>query len=381
MNKEIVINEKRLLESFLELAKINGPSGSEKPVADFIVPILEELGFSIQFDNAHKNFGGDCGNLVAYWEGTDPTTTPLFFSTHLDTVLPTEGLQPIIRNGVIYTDGTTILGADDRAALAAYLEGIRVIQESGMACGPIELVLTVNEQPGLVGATYLDYSKVKSKDGYIFDSSGDIGQIIQRGPFSSRFYCEVKGKQSHIGLNPEEGINAFQIAAKAILDLKLGQLDPDTLVNIGTIHGGEMSSIIPGEVELVGEIRCFHKDGLDQQIQVIKDVMANAAESYGGEAIVRIEKKYLGFHSPSDSVLVQNAINAAENIHVEHYVTRTLGGADTNVLNENGLNCITLGNGFRNIHTVHEHISVENLNNGARYVIGLVDEWYKAHRC
>lgn len=380
MSREIIVNEERLLDSFLELAKIDGPSGSEKPVADFIVPILEELGFTLQFDEAHENFGGNCGNLVAYWEGKNPSVTPLFFSTHLDTVLPTKGLKPVIKDGVIYTDGTTILGADDRAALAAYLEGIRVIQETGMECGPIELVLTVNEQPGLVGATYLDYSKVKSEKGYIFDSSGDVGQIIQQGPFSSRFYCELKGKQSHIGLNPEEGINAFQIAAKAILDLQLGQLDPDTLVNVGTIHGGEMSSIIPGEVELVGEIRCFHKEGLEQQIEIIKATMANAAESFGGEANVRIEKKYLGFHSPSDSILVKNAVNAAESIEVNNYVTRTLGGADTNVLNENGLQCITLGNGFRNIHTVHEHISIENLNNSARYVIGLVDEWYKAHQ-
>ncbi|MDN4608105.1 M20/M25/M40 family metallo-hydrolase [Sporosarcina highlanderae] len=379
MSKGIKVNEERLLESFIELAKINGPSGSEKPVADFIVPILEKLGFTLEFDEAHKNFGGDCGNLIAYWKGTNPSAQPLFFSTHLDTVLPTKGLQPVIKDGVIYTDGTTILGADDRAALAAYIEGIRVIQETGMPCGPIELVLTVNEQPGLVGATYLDYSKVRSKKGYIFDSSGDVGQIIQQGPFSSRFHCELIGNQSHIGLNPEEGINAFQIAAKAIMDLRLGQLDPDTLVNIGTIHGGEMSSIIPGEVKLVGEVRCFHKEGLEQQLDKIKDVMAVAAESYGGKANVRIEKKYLGFYSPSDSVLVQNAVQAAESIEVENYVTRTLGGADTNILNENGLQCITLGNGFRNIHTVNEHISIENLNNTARYMIGLVDEWYKTH--
>ncbi|TCP21064.1 tripeptide aminopeptidase [Scopulibacillus darangshiensis] len=370
------VNEERLLNSFLELAKINAPSGYEKPMADVLVPKLKVMGFSVEFDRAHKEFGGNCGNLIAYWEGTDSSIEPLFFSTHMDTVLPTEGLNPVIKDGVIYSDGTTILGADDRAALAAYLEGIQAIQESGSSCGPIELVLTVNEQPGLVGARYLDYSKVKSKKGYIFDSSGDVGQIILQGPYSSRIYCDIEGKSSHIGLNPEEGVNAFLIAADALKKMKLGKIDDETLANIGVIKGGEMSSIIPGNIELVGEVRCFNAEGLKNQIDHISNAVLTVAEQHGGKANIRARKKYLGFNEPEESILAKTAIQTAENIGVNGYLTKTLGGADTNVLNENGLTCITLGNGFRNIHTFNEHISVKNLIDTGRFTTGLIQEWY-----
>ncbi|GED70839.1 hypothetical protein BRE01_45410 [Brevibacillus reuszeri] len=374
------VNGERLLDSFLQLAKINAPSGDEKLMADVLVPLLTEMGFTIQFDEANKRIGGNCGNLIAWWDGTDPELPPLFLSTHMDTVLPTEGLNPVIKDGVIYSDGTTILGADDRAALAAYLEAIRVIQETGARCGPIELILTVYEQPGLVGARYLDYAKVRSKTGYIFDSSGDVGQIILQGPYSSRIWWEIEGKQSHIGLNPEEGINAILIAAAALREMQLGKVSEETLANIGVIEGGELTSIIPGKVKVSGEVRSFTATGLQEQIEHMCAAVTEAAESLGGTAHVRVEKKYAGFAIPDHSAFVQSAIRAAERIGVKSYLTRTLGGADTNVLNENGLTCITLGLGFRNIHSFQEHISVENLVNTGKYAAALICEWYEMHK-
>lgn len=226
----------------------------------------------------------------------------------------------------------------------------------------------------------MDYSKVKSKEGYVFDSSGDVGQIILQGPYSSKIYMELEGKSSHIGLNPEEGINAFIIAADTLKSLQLGKIDENTLANIGLINGGELSSIIPGKVELVGEVRCFTEQGLNDQLNQMKDSALEAAEAHGGTASVRFEKKYLGFHIDQDSILAQNAIQAAEEIKVTYYLTRTLGGADTNVLNENGLTTVTLGNGFRNIHTFQEHISIENLINTGAYTVSLIKNWYDTHR-
>jgi tripeptide aminopeptidase len=374
------VNGERLLNSFLELAKINAPSGHENPIADVLIHRLTEMGFTIQFDEAHKQFGGNCGNLIAWWDGTSPDIPPLFLSTHMDTVLPTAGLKPVIKEGVIYSDGTTILGADDRAALAAYLEGIQAIQETGAPCGPIELILTVYEQPGLVGAKYLDYSKVRSNTGYIFDSSGDVGQIILQGPYSSRIWWEIEGKASHLGLNPEEGISAILIAAEALGKMKLGKVDDVTLANVGVIQGGEMTSIIPGKVQMSGEVRCFTPKGLQDQIDNMVAEVSYAAERHGGKATARIEKKYLGFEIPTESGFVQSASRAAKRIGINPYLTETLGGADTNVLNENGLSCITLGLGFRNIHSFQEHISIENLVNTGRYVTALIQEWYETHK-
>ncbi|MBS4210411.1 M20/M25/M40 family metallo-hydrolase [Bacillus sp. FJAT-50079] len=374
------VNSERLLDLFLELAKLNAPSTKEQPVAEYLKKALPELGFTIEFDQAHKHFNGEVGNLIAWHEGTDPSIPPLFFSTHMDTVLPTGDLKPVIKDGVIYSDGTTILGADDRAALAAYLEAIRALIESGVPHGPIEFILTVNEQPGLVGARYMDYSKAKSKIGYIFDSSGDVGQIILKGPYSSRIWMEVQGNAAHIALNAEEGNSAFLIAAKGLSNMKLGTIDEETLANIGTIKGGELTSIIPGNVTVAGEVRSFSKEKLDQQLKHMQEVMEQAAVESNGSVKVTVEKKYSGFDIPEDHVLTKTVQAAAENINVKPYLTETLGGADTNVLNENGLTCLTLGLGFQNIHSFRECISIENLVNTGRLTAALIEEWYEKHK-
>ncbi|WP_066067101.1 M20/M25/M40 family metallo-hydrolase [Neobacillus soli] len=374
------VNGERLLDLFLELAKLNAPSGEEQLVADYLKKALPDLGFTLEFDEAHKNFDGEVGNLIAWHEGTDSAIPPLFFSTHMDTVLPTEGLKPVIKDGVIHSDGTTILGADDRAALAAYLEAIRAIVEGGIPHGPIEFILTVNEQPGLVGARYMDYSKAKSKTGYIFDSSGDVGQIILKGPYSSRIWMEVEGNAAHIALNAEEGNSAFLLAADGLTKMKLGTIDDETLANIGIIKGGELTSIIPGSVTVAGEVRSFSKDKLDAQLEHMGNVMKEAAAKKGGKVSIKIEKKYSGFNIPTEDILVKTAETAAQNIQVRSYLTETLGGADTNVLNENGLTCLTLGLGFQNIHSFRECISVENLVNTGRLTAALIEQWYLNHK-
>ncbi|WP_144551274.1 M20/M25/M40 family metallo-hydrolase [Peribacillus simplex] len=374
------VNAERLQDLFLELAKINAPSKKEKLVADYLKKALPELGFTIEFDEANKNFGGEVGNLIAWREGTDPSIPSLFFSTHMDTVLPTKGLKPVIKDGVIFSDGTTILGADDRAALAAYLEAVRAIIESGVPHGPIEFILTVNEQPGLVGATYMDYSKAKSKTGYIFDSSGDVGQIILKGPYSSRIWMEVEGNAAHIALNAEEGNSAILIAGEGLSNMRLGTIDEETLANIGIINGGNLTSIIPGSVTVAGEVRSFSKEKLDQQLKHMEEVMQQAAEKNGGKVNVRMEKKYSGFDIPKDDMLVKTAETAAQSIKVNPYLTETLGGADTNVLNENGLICLTLGLGFQNIHSFRESISIENLINTGRLTAALIEQWYVNHK-
>ncbi|KZE38589.1 peptidase M20 [Bhargavaea cecembensis] len=385
-NKQVIINaadyvdEQRLLNLFIEMAKIDGPSGKEQKVADYLKKVLPELGFKLEFDEAHKEFGGEVGNLIAYKEGTDETVPPLFFSTHMDTVLTTKNLKPVIKDGIIYSDGTTILGADDRAALAAYIEAVRAIIESGIPHGPIELVLTVNEQPGLVGAQHLDYTKPKSKVGYIFDSSGDVGQTILKGPYSSRIWMKVKGNTAHIALNSEDGNSAFLIAAAGLLDMKLGEIDEETVANIGIIQGGELTSIIPGEVMVAGEVRSFSKEKLDRQLLHMEETMKNAAKNSEGTVDVSIEKKYSGFSVAEDHALTKNVLKAAANININPYLTETLGGADTNVLNENGLTCLTLGLGFQNIHSFREYISEENLYNTGRLTAALIQQWHDDHK-
>jgi len=376
---ELNVDTDKVVRNFLEWAKMDAPSTKEGFIAEQIEKKLKSLGFTIQYDEAHHHFDGEVGNMIAYWEGTIPDLPPLFLSTHMDTVLPTKGLKPIIRDGVIYSDGTTILGADDRAALTAYIEAIEYIQQNNIPTGPIELILTVSEQQGLRGARYLDYSKVQSKYGYIFDSDGDVGQIIKKGPFSSKFYIEVIGKASHIGLNPKEGINAFIVAADVLKAVPQGEIKENVLANIGIINGGDLSSIIPGTVNMIGEVRAFTQEDLDNTLDTIYLAASKAAQSYTASVNFTVEKKYIGFEIEKNHLLVENAIESFKDENISYYVCDTLGGADTNTLNENGLVCITLGNGFKNLHTYQEHISVENLVNAVKTAVQLIIKWREKH--
>ncbi len=370
-----LIDQDRLVASFLELAAINAPSGAERDIAEILAARLRALHFSVQFDQAHVHTGGNCGNLIARWNGTRPDLPAMFLSTHMDTVLPTAGLHPVIRDGIIYSDGTTILGADDRAALAAYLEGVRAVQESGVPCAPLELILTVSEQPGLLGARHLDYSLVTARAGYVFDSSGDVGQIIVKGPYSSRIGWHIQGKPAHLGLAPEDGVSAILIAAEALREMRLGKVEPGTHANVGTIRGGRLPSIIPDQVEMWGEARSWSGERLEAQLQQMAAAVAQAATRRGGSARSEIEKKYVGFAFAVESPPVQLAVRAAGRIGIRPYFTDTLGGADTNIFNEHGLVCLTLGNGFRNIHSFQEHLSIRNLVDAARYVPTLLAEF------
>lgn len=368
------VQHDRLVSTFLQLAAINGPSGNETLVAEFLERRLRALGFSIEMDDANQRTGGECGNLLAWREGTEAGLEPVFLSSHMDTVLPTAELHPIVENGRIRSDGSTILGADDRAAIAAYLEALTVIEEGAVRCAPLQLIFTVSEQRGLLGSRYLDYSHVRAKRGYVYDSSGDVGQLIVKGPFSDRVRFEISGRKAHLGLAPEDGVNAIAIAADAVSHMRLGRVDSETVANIGVIHGGELPSIIPDEVEMIGEARSFSREGLAAQVDHMRAEGVAAAQRHGGRVETTVEHKYVGWELPTDSDHVQAALRAAARIGLQPYFAETLGGADTNIFIEHGLTCMTLGNGFRKIHSFEEHISIENLVAAGRHVVALLEE-------
>lgn len=249
------LDREHQVEFFLKTTRVSAPSLQEKRFAQYIAPILEELGFSLEFDRAGDAFGGDCGNLIAYWPGTDPDAEPLLFSAHMDTILDSSGCVPEIRDGVIYADGRAILGSDDRSAISAYVEAIRAVQASKMPCGPVELLLTVNEQNGLCGAQALDAAKVRSRYGYVFDHPGDVGQVICRSPYWRPFNVWFRMKCGAAGghISEKPGLpNAFDMGMEAYRRIPHGYFDNgETAVLIGILRGGEVSSIVPGVLGVI----------------------------------------------------------------------------------------------------------------------------------
>ncbi|MBR6207455.1 MAG: M20/M25/M40 family metallo-hydrolase [Oscillospiraceae bacterium] len=373
------------IQTFLKLAKIHAVGGDEILLAREYEQILKGMGFSVQYDKAGEAFNGNCGNLIAYWEGTDPLAEPIFLSGHLDTIMTTKDLHPVIRDGAIYSDGTTILGADDRSALAAYIDAIKAIQDTNMPCGPIELIITVNEQHGLLGAQNLDLSLVRSRNGVVFDESkGDVGYILRRGGFRSSIdivFCMPQGSAAgHIANDPINP-NAFVMGTEAFRRMNLGNLDNgDTVALIGVMEGGEFASVIPGTLHMSGQVRSYRRELLDQQLALMEKVSQEEAEKCGGSAEVNIQHGYQGYEISSEDPLYQVCRGAISHLGLPYTEGQTLGGADTNYLRMLGLNCITMGNGQREIHSFNEHISVENLINIARLSIAIIANWYQSKR-
>ncbi|PIE71814.1 MAG: peptidase T [Deltaproteobacteria bacterium] len=375
-----MINPKRLADTFLALVRIDSVSKEEKQVADYLVPILESLNCQVRFDDAHTYTGSNVGNMIARYPG-NRAVPPLFFSGHMDTVEPGRGIEPVLENGVFSSKGETILGADDKSAIAIMIEVLRVIEAHQLPCGPLELILTVCEEIGLQGAKHLDLSQIESRMGYVLDSTETDG-IVTRAPGANHLTITVHGKSAHAGAEPEKGVNAIAIAATAISKLKLGRIDAVTTCNIGTIRGGEATNIIPDTVILEGEIRSHDPEMLDR----VTNTMVSAFESAAAEAsahckgdstrprvTVHVETDFPQTHIPEDDPVVVLARRAAARLGRTMAAKTIGGGSDANILLSNGIMAGVIGTGMTDVHTTHETVSLKNMIETAELVLAMID--------
>src|SRR5918997_4677257 len=274
-----MINQERIKNLLLEFVQIDSVSRKERDVAERIKKYCEELGATVEIDDAGEKVGGNSGNVIARFKGTIPDAEPIMMSAHMDTVVPGEGVKPIVDGDIIRTDGTTVLGGDDKSGCAVIIETIRCLQEQNIPHAPIEAVFSICEEVGLLGAKHLDVSRIRSKYGIVFDSD-DPGFLFTKGPSANHLEFKVHGLESHAGVAPESGISAIRIAAEAINNMKLGRIDEETTANIGVIHGGEATNIITNLVTLRGEARSLDDSKLEAQTRHIIECLEEAAARY-----------------------------------------------------------------------------------------------------
>ena len=290
----------------------------------------------------------------------------------MDTVVPGKNIQPVIKDGLITSDGSTILGADDKAGLAAIIETIRVLKEDQIAHGDIQFIITAGEESGLVGAKALDLSKVKAEFGYALDSNGEVGELIVAAPTQAQLVCVVHGKTAHAGLEPEKGISAISLAAEGIANMQLGRIDEETTANIGRIEGGEQTNIVCDRVELIAEARSLSKDKVEAQVAHMKEALEKAAENHGGSADVHVKWMYPGYKLNEKDEVVQVAQEAAQKLDLSGRMLQSGGGSDANIFAGHGIPTVNLAVGYEHIHTVHENITIENLEKTARFVVEII---------
>jgi len=368
-----MVDEKRLVEGFMELARIDSVSKEEKDLADYLLKKLKKLGLEVIVDQAGEKIKSNSGNIIARLKGNTNNAIPIMFSAHMDTVVPGKNIKPICDEEKIVSDGKTILGADDKAAIAALLEALYIIRENDIPHGDIEILFTICEEIGLKGAKNLDISDLKAQIGFVLDAEGSVGNIITTAPSQNYLEIIIYGKSAHAGANPEEGINAIQVAGYALSRMKLGRIDEETTSNIGIISGGRATNIVPDVVRLKGEVRSRNEEKLKKYTEQIKKVSENTAQEFKAKAVVKINKEYYSYNLSPDEQVVNIATKAAKNIGLQPLLYPSGGGSDANVFNKNGIPSVALAVGMEKVHTVEEYILIKDLKNTAEYILSIIN--------
>lgn len=365
------MNKQRLIDTLLTLVQINSESGDERLIADYLLKELKSLGIDVEEDSSQIETGYGAGNLFATIEGSK-NAEPICFMVHMDTVKPGNNVKPIVDDTYIKSDGTTILGADDKAGIAALIETIRVLKEKNIEHGDIEIIITVGEETGLIGAKALDTSKIKSKFGYAIDAPGLVGTVVTQAPTQSKIDVDIYGKTAHAGVAPEKGVSAIEIAGRAIANMKLGRIDDETTANIGKITGGETTNVVTEHVELKAEARSLVMDKLTAQVDHMRTVFQETAEAMGGSVTFEERNVYAPINVAPDREVVTTVVEAINNIGRTPDLVSLGGGSDGNIFSEKGIETIILGLGYEEIHTKQERMPISELISITELVIELI---------
>ncbi len=375
-----MISKERLTRLLLELIRMDSPSRREREVALRLRKEMEELGAEATIDDAGEKVGGNTGNVLARIRGTVPGAPPFLLSAHMDTVMPGEGVAPIIEGDVIRSDGRTVLGGDDKSGVAIICEVIRTLQEQKIGHGDLEVVFTICEEAGLLGAKNLDTGRLRARRGLVLDSD-DVGFLFTKAPGADRLEFTVHGLETHAGVCPENGISAIVVVAEAIAAMRLGRIDAETTANIGVIEGGVATNIVPNKVLLKGEVRSHSEEKLTAQTNHIRACLREAAARHritleGVSHVAWVEEKisrdFNRMDVPDSSPLVRLVREAAARCGYTVSTRATGGGCDANVFNRRGIEVANLGTGMQAIHTVKEWLNVNDMVRAARIVLEIV---------
>lgn len=363
-----MINRERMTDAFLDLVRIDSQSKEEKEVATYLVRALREAGCNVRVDDAGEKVGANTGNVIARLPGTKAGAPPLLVSAHMDTVPPGRGVKPVREADKIRSDGTTVLGGDDKSGLAVILEALRTLKERELPHGDIEVAFTICEEIGLLGAKHLDVGALKARQGFVLDSP-DASLLFTHAPSSDHFVFTVHGLEAHAGIAPETGISAVRVAAEAIAAMPLGRIDVQTTSNVVIAEGGSATNVVPNLVVVRGEARSLSDAQLDATMSTIRrsfqDAAARATATVGGQlrrAWIEetCERDYYSMNVSAEAPIVRLLTRAAAAAGSSLKTASIGGGCDANVFNRRGIESVNFGTGMREIHTINEWLDLKD---------------------
>ena len=363
-----MVNRQRIIDEFTRQAAIESPSFKEGAMSAYLKQRFADLATEIVEDGAGAAVGSQSNNLIFRIPGKK-AGEPLLLSGHMDTVGPTEGIEPILEEGVFRSAGNTVLGADDKAGLVEIIEALEVLREEQIDHVPLEVVITICEEVGLLGAKHLDASLLEARRGIALDTT-DIDHLIHKAPTANRFTIKVIGQAAHAGVVPENGISAIQIAACAISRMPLGRIDAETTANIGVIEGGQATNIVPRQVILNGEVRSHDPQKLEARTQeiigLLEEEVAKARIQVEGREIraaleVDLHLDFPAMHVDLQAEILKLVTASAEQLDFPLTIKAAGGGSDANILNGYGIETVILGTGMNKVHSVDEEVRVDDM--------------------
>jgi len=363
------VDRDRALSTFLELVQIDSPTYEERPIMERIARELEALGLAVFNDRTGRD---GAGNLHARLPGTRPDRVPLLICAHTDTVEPGRRVSPVVRDGVVRTDGRTILGADNKASCAAVLEAVRTVVRHNLPHREVDLVFTWGEERGHAGAAAFDTSRLVATMGITLDDTADPGAITVAAPAYTSLLARFVGRAAHAGAAPEQGISAIVAAARAVGLMTLGRLDHETTANVGLIRGGTARNAVPGAAEIEGEARSLDNAKLARVVAALRDAAEQAARDTATALELTVKQEYAAYRWAESAPIVVEAMAAVRRAGLTPSLRVSGGGSDSNTFNEKGLQCLNVAIGMKEIHTVNEYIAVDDLARTSRIATSFI---------
>lgn len=352
----ILLNKKRLIKRFIDYVKIDSESGNEERFAMRLISDLKKLGLKPTQDKI--------GNIFVNIKGSVQNSPTILLNAHIDTVTPGKSIKPRIIGGNVRSDGKTILGADNKAGVAAIIEALTIIKKENIPHSNLLIVFTVQEETGLYGSKHIDRKKLKADFGFVFDGGGPE-TIHNAAPAQKNIEVWIKGKAAHAGVHPEDGINAIKVASEAIARMKQGRIDFETTANIGIIKGGKATNIISEDVYIKGEARSHNPKKLKKQVDHMISCFKKSCKKHKAKLKFKISDIYPSFKISSTHKIFKL-------IPDPYTLKPSGGGSDANMFNKYGIPSIIMGVGAHNLHGIREKLSIREYNKGIMMIVELI---------
>lgn len=359
--------DKRLIEIFLETAPIEALSGQEKPVADYIISFLSKLGYDVIEDNSKQLTASNTGNIICKL-GDGGT---FLLSAHMDTARSTKEVKPVFLQDRIVSDGTTVLGVDNRAGISILLRLLEKLKNENIPTSSFTVAFLTCEETTLAGSKYLEIDG-SIKNAFIFDSQYRTGRFINSSYGAAGFKIEILGKAAHSGIAPEKGVNSLAIAIDALRDMNFGRINTHSTFNIGRFICDNAVNVVPDRVFIEGEFRSVEPEEVEKNITDLKSKFEQSASNFGGSVIFEWLWDFKPFNIPKSSEAYIKIYNAIKNVGLLPEAMKSAGGSDANSYNERGIEAVNIGIGAQNPHANDECILFEDFQNAFNIALELV---------